>query len=60
MITGIYSGRFGEKTWTNSPWKQLSYFEDIDYSEKIDYLPGHSVDDNSIREFLVMQATEKM
>ncbi len=40
--------------------EQLSYFEDIDYSEKIDYLPGHSVDDNSIREFLVIQATEKM
>lgn len=40
--------------------EQMSYFEDIDYSEKIDYLPGHSVDDNSIREFLVMQATEKM
>lgn len=40
--------------------EQMSYFEDIDYSEKIDYLPGHSVDDNSIREFLVTQATEKM
>ncbi len=40
--------------------EQLSYFEDIDYSEKIDYLTGHSVDDNLIREYLVLQATEKM
>jgi hypothetical protein len=40
--------------------EQLSYFEDIDYSESIDYLSGHSVDDNSIREFLVMQATESL
>jgi len=40
--------------------EQLSYFEDIDYSENIDYLSGYSVDDNLIREFLVIQATEKM
>ncbi len=40
--------------------EQLSYFEDIDYSEKINYLTGHSVDDNLIREYLVLQATEKM
>jgi hypothetical protein len=40
--------------------EQLSYFEDIEYSEKIDYLPGYYVDDNSIRKFLVMQATEEM
>jgi len=40
--------------------EQLSYYEDIDYSEKINFLPGFSVDDNTIREFLILKATEKM
>jgi hypothetical protein len=52
----LFGGMFNEKLFR----EQLSYFEDIDYSEKIDYLPERYVDDNSIREFLVMQATEKM
>ena len=52
----IFGGMFNEKLFR----EQLSYFEDIDYSEKIDYLPGKSVADISIREFLVMKATEKM
>ena len=40
--------------------EQLSYFEDIDYSENIDYWSGHSIDDKSIKEFLVRLATEKI
>jgi hypothetical protein len=39
--------------------EQISYFEDIDYSEKIDFLPGFEVDHDTIKEFLVTQATEK-
>ena len=52
----IFGGMFNEKLFR----EQLSYFEDIDYSEKIDYLPGYSIDNTLIREFLVMKATEKM
>ncbi len=52
----LFGAMFNEKLFR----EQLAYFEDIDYSEKIDYLPGHAVNDNLIREFLISQATEKM
>lgn len=32
---------------------QLSYFQDINYSEKIDYLPGFEVDDNTVQKELI-------
>lgn len=53
---GLYGELFNQKLFR----EQLSYFEDIDYSEKIDYLSGHHKDDDEIRKFLVTQATEKI
>jgi len=32
--------------------EQLSYFEDIDYSEKIDYVTGFEVSDSEIKQSL--------
>ena len=52
----LYGELFSQKLFR----EQLSYFEDIDYSEKIDYLSGHHIDDDEIRKFLVTQTTEKM
>lgn len=31
---------------------QLSYFTDIDYREKVDWLPGFEVDDNEVKKYL--------
>lgn len=36
---------------------QLSYFNDIDYSEEVDYLPGFEVSEDEIKEFLIEVAT---
>jgi hypothetical protein len=33
--------------------KQLCYFEDINYSEAVDFLPGFETDENTIKEFLI-------
>ena len=38
--------------------EQLSYFDDIDYSEKIDYLEDET-DEKTIKEFLVDIATAR-
>lgn len=40
----IFGNEFNEKLFR----EQLSYFEDIDYSETIDYLPGHKTPDKII------------
>ncbi|MBI4157983.1 nucleotidyl transferase AbiEii/AbiGii toxin family protein [Candidatus Woesebacteria bacterium] len=39
--------------------EQLSYFKDIDYSEKIDYLEGFEKNDKEITEFLSEVSLEK-
>jgi hypothetical protein len=39
--------------------EQLAYFEDIDYSEKIDYLQGFEVSDNEIKETLTEISLQK-
>jgi len=31
---------------------QLSYFEDINYQEQIDFMPGFSVEDEEVKEYL--------
>jgi len=45
----IFGAEFNEKIFR----EQLGYFKDIDYSEKVDYLPGFAVDDNEVRKSLV-------
>ena len=45
---GIFGGEFNEKLFR----EQLSYFEDIDYSEKIDFLEGFEMSDQKIKEEL--------
>lgn len=43
----IFKVEFNEKIFR----EQLSFFEDIDYSEAIEYLPGFAVRDNEIKEW---------
>lgn len=45
----IFAGEFNEKLFR----EQIAYFKDIDYSEKIDYLPGFSVSDEEIKNKLL-------
>ncbi len=45
----IFSNQFDEKMLRT----QLAYFEDIDYSEKVIYMPGFEVEDEVIKEFLI-------
>lgn len=44
----IYKNEFNEKLFRS----QLCYFDDIDYSEIIDYMPGFEKDDLEIKKFL--------
>jgi len=44
----IFGAEFNEKLFR----EQLSYFDDIDYSETIDYLPGFETEDKIIQENL--------
>lgn len=44
----IFSNEFNAKLFR----AQLSYFEDIDYSEKIDYAPGFETSDDEIKRYL--------
>jgi len=39
--------------------QQLAYFNDIDYSEEIEFMPGYEINDNEIRQFLTEIATRK-
>lgn len=45
----LFLGEFNEKLFR----EQLSYFEGIDYSEKIEYTVGFEVSDDKIKKFLV-------
>lgn len=49
---GIFGDLFSEKLFRG----QLSYFTGIDYSEKIEYLPGFETDEQTIKEFLTETA----
>lgn len=44
----IFKREFNEKLFRT----QLGYFEDIDYSEEIEYMPGHEKKDDEIKKFL--------
>lgn len=49
----FHQGFFSKKLFRG----QLSYFEDIDYSEVVEFLPGFEVSDKEIKEFLVEIST---
>lgn len=51
----LFGGEFNEKLFR----EQLCYFEDIDYTETIDYLPGLKVEDRVIKEELKKIALQK-
>ena len=44
----LFNNEFNEKNFRT----QLSYFKDVDYTEKVIYMPGFEVDDESIKDFL--------
>ena len=50
----IFSGAFNPKLFK----AQLSYFEDIDYTEAIEWMPNKEVVDKEIKNFLIDKATE--
>ncbi|MEK7527846.1 MAG: nucleotidyl transferase AbiEii/AbiGii toxin family protein [Patescibacteria group bacterium] len=45
----IYKNEFDEKLFR----EQLAYYQDLDYSESVEYLPGFDVDDETIRQKLI-------
>ena len=45
----MFGGEFNEKIFRT----QLSYFEDINYAEKIEYLPGFEVSDKEVKKALI-------
>ena len=51
----IFINEFNEKLFR----EQLSYFDDIDYSEKIDYIAGFAVSDEAVKEFLRNTSLQK-
>jgi len=51
----IFKEEFNEKLFR----EQLAYFEDIDYSEKIDYLQGFSTSEDVIKSKLTQYSLEK-
>jgi len=44
----IFGSEFNEKTFR----EQLCYYEDIDYSESVDFLPGFETEDEEVKNFL--------
>lgn len=51
----LFSGEFNEKLFR----EQLAYFNDIDYSEEIDYLPGFFVKDEEVKKTLLKISLER-
>jgi len=47
--TELFQGEFNEKLFRT----QLSYFEDVNYAEKVEYLPGFEVADKIIKQKLI-------
>lgn len=44
----LFGNEFNEKLFR----EQLSYFDDIDYSERVDFMPGFEVNDLKVKKFL--------
>lgn len=51
----IFKSEFNEKIFKES----LAYFKDIDYSEKVSFLPGQAKSDKEIKESLIKYALHK-
>jgi len=51
---GIFGGVFSTKLFK----MQLGYFEDIDYNEEVEYLPGFEVSDDEVKAFLMQIGTK--
>jgi len=52
----IYSEEFAAKLF----YSQLAYHKDIDYTEKVEYMPGYEVNEEVIKAFLIDKALEQM
>jgi len=52
--TEIFGNLFSDKLFRS----QLSYFEDVDYTEEVDYLIANSPSDDEIKAFLIEVSTE--
>ncbi|MEI7587705.1 nucleotidyl transferase AbiEii/AbiGii toxin family protein [Runella sp.] len=52
----LFPGLFSEKLFR----QQLCYFEDVDYTEEVSFLPGHEVDEATIKAFLIDIATKEL
>lgn len=50
----IFGGEFNEKLFRI----QLSYFDDIDYSEQVEFLPGYEVSDETIKKALAQWSVQ--
>jgi hypothetical protein len=50
----IFGNDFNEKIFRS----QLSYFDDIDYSEKVEYLKGGEIDDEEVKKNLKEQSLQ--
>lgn len=51
----IFGNEFNERLLR----EQLAYFDDIDYSEQVDYMPGFEVPDDVIKKFLLDLSTKE-
>ena len=51
---GIYGDEFSAKLFRS----QLAYHADIDYSEKVAYMPGHEVEEEAVKAYLIDKALE--
>jgi hypothetical protein len=51
----IFGSEFNEKIFKS----QLSYFEDVDYSETVEYLSGNEVNNEEIKKILIDKSLEK-
>jgi len=52
----IFGELFSEKLFR----EQMSFHEDIDYSEPVEYLPGFEVSENQIKDFLINKSLENL
>ena len=51
----MFQGEFNEKLFR----EQISYFNDIDYSETVDFMPGYEISDEKVKESLEQISLQK-
>ncbi len=52
----LFSGLFSEKLFR----QQLCFFDDVDYTEEVSFLPGHAVSEEEVKAFLIDISTRKI